>query len=901
MNDTHVLKLVNEVSSYLSLLSQHVIDLDGVTDEATLNSHYEEIDSLIETQEELVRSLDMYKEMVEAEIKYYQESYDDLVARRREQGTEAVENDSYTASILENYRKIPELEEVIKTLNGYDTLTKETRSKWNSNKNVDTVREIVETTTKAFDTMNASRERYGHVAVEIKNEGDVRKIKVSTAGKKVAVNVPSAQFNGRAVNKVVEGAILTADAKNDPIVSINLPNGEVISGRQSEIGRLIYEKIKDMPVEAFIKEEPETPVKEEAAPEVPVQQGEPVVAEEPVAEPVAEAVGEQPVTVEAKEPVIPETVEPNTEKPVEVPPVDGKEGDGEIIDEYPYQPPIHVPPMVSDETGMGDQIPSEEPPVQEEIPSEPAPEPEYADITDVHVLVDELRKLNPGVEIEPEFEFNRVFSSVPGDQLVLPKGFEYNDKNGLTNKHHTRTGAYVTLRVDDIALKRAAEQQAQQNRAADVGGDNVPTLDPEDGALDNGGQQPQQQQPVPTPQTRVNMPEDEEEKKGLLKVVKSKVAKLGKKKLYLGGLAALGLVVLGPYTMITALLGYGIFCGARKGVRALKKDGFHPIKGFKQWATTRSIEKVVREYEDLEFIVDENGPRIEDRSGHVPTPEEEGNLNVELAGAVIDGDADWKDLRGIYERKGLEVPTQSKDGILHRIADRFRSFFDSKEYEGDPDYVDRENAIPAEGTVSEPIVEEPVQAQPVTPEAPVAAQPVQQPQQSVPTPQVGNYTPREPKKKGLGGLFGMFGFGKKNQQAQEQPVAQPVTEAPVTLEPDNGIPTASEDDIEPVNMEPARTQAPAPGPAPVVMGARGYTDDELLQILSVLNAATDFDLARASIAKLLKGGFTAADLDFLYSNTNDDVKLQDLQAFLNANGYLADVPEPSMERGGYVR
>ncbi len=48
MDDRHVLRFVNEVSSYLSLLNRHLSDLEGVTDEEILRDHYEQIDALID-------------------------------------------------------------------------------------------------------------------------------------------------------------------------------------------------------------------------------------------------------------------------------------------------------------------------------------------------------------------------------------------------------------------------------------------------------------------------------------------------------------------------------------------------------------------------------------------------------------------------------------------------------------------------------------------------------------------------------------------------------------------------------------------------------------------------------------------------------------------------------------
>ena len=60
-------------------------------------------------------------------------------------------------------------------------------------------------------------------------------------------------------------------------------------------------------------------------------------------------------------------------------------------------------------------------------------------------LINEIRKLNPGVEIrigDPKFDSlanSRIFSSKPMNQLRLPQGYYANEKNGITNKHNSET------------------------------------------------------------------------------------------------------------------------------------------------------------------------------------------------------------------------------------------------------------------------------------------------------------------------------------------------------------------------------------------------------------------------------------------------------------------------------
>lgn len=71
-------------------------------------------------------------------------------------------------------------------------------------------------------------------------------------------------------------------------------------------------------------------------------------------------------------------------------------------------------------------------------------------------LINEIRKLNPGVEIrigDPQFDSladSRIFSSKPMNQLRLPQGYYANEKNGITNKHNSETGLYTSLSVESL-------------------------------------------------------------------------------------------------------------------------------------------------------------------------------------------------------------------------------------------------------------------------------------------------------------------------------------------------------------------------------------------------------------------------------------------------------------------
>ena len=56
-----------------------------------------------------------------------------------------------------------------------------------------------------------------------------------------------------------------------------------------------------------------------------------------------------------------------------------------------------------------------------------------------------LKKMNPGVEFKLDTSGNVLSTSADPSTLNLPKGYEFNAKNGITNKHHTTSGIYNTL------------------------------------------------------------------------------------------------------------------------------------------------------------------------------------------------------------------------------------------------------------------------------------------------------------------------------------------------------------------------------------------------------------------------------------------------------------------------
>ncbi len=61
-------------------------------------------------------------------------------------------------------------------------------------------------------------------------------------------------------------------------------------------------------------------------------------------------------------------------------------------------------------------------------------------------LVKALKLLNPKVQFDfydrTKSPVEIIFGTVPGENLVFPDGYYYNDKHGITDKHNTGSGLY---------------------------------------------------------------------------------------------------------------------------------------------------------------------------------------------------------------------------------------------------------------------------------------------------------------------------------------------------------------------------------------------------------------------------------------------------------------------------
>ena len=78
--------------------------------------------------------------------------------------------------------------------------------------------------------------------------------------------------------------------------------------------------------------------------------------------------------------------------------------------------------------------------------------------TNIYEIAEAIQELNPTAEIRVGKiglylrASERFYSSLPIEKLVLPEGFYYNEKNGVTNKNNTNSRLYCSLDVEDLSL-----------------------------------------------------------------------------------------------------------------------------------------------------------------------------------------------------------------------------------------------------------------------------------------------------------------------------------------------------------------------------------------------------------------------------------------------------------------
>ena len=110
------------------------------------------------------------------------------------------------------------------------------------------------------------------------------------------------------------------------------------------------------------------------------------------------------------------------------------------------------------ESGIYASLKAQSIPQGEDIRLLPKQVKDVSQSTNIYEIAKVIQELNPYADIRvgnPNYDsqaMSRFYSSFPIDALILPNGFYYNEKNGITNKHNTDNGLYCSLDVEDLSM-----------------------------------------------------------------------------------------------------------------------------------------------------------------------------------------------------------------------------------------------------------------------------------------------------------------------------------------------------------------------------------------------------------------------------------------------------------------
>ena len=98
------------------------------------------------------------------------------------------------------------------------------------------------------------------------------------------------------------------------------------------------------------------------------------------------------------------------------------------------------------------------------LPKKAEPKKEINNIKD---LFEEITKLNENANLKLIKEAGSyvILSLVDGKDLKLPENFYYNEKNGITNKHKTESGAYISIMVEKVEPKKSESKEAEPKKS----------------------------------------------------------------------------------------------------------------------------------------------------------------------------------------------------------------------------------------------------------------------------------------------------------------------------------------------------------------------------------------------------------------------------------------------------
>ena len=301
-------------------------------DNKDLQARYEVIGDLLNRQRILVNSMNTYLNMIEAQVAEYEEDYEKLRNRIKNEKISELRKEPYTREIIENYRKVPELKAAAQLIKDYKVSVSTMSDDWTKSRSVANLNKMIETANSTLIEMDKARTEHAPVNVTVEElDPETQKVNVFVDGRKTSVKVPTDQYSEDVVNRIIDKSVATIEREkvNETPVVVTLPNGEQINTTVKDMGVVVAARMNEI-----LAAQVETPVEEEV-----ITEDAPVVGGDDLEEPeVKEVISEDAPVVggddleeledEEVESEIPEI--PDEEVESEIPVISDEEAESEI-------------------------------------------------------------------------------------------------------------------------------------------------------------------------------------------------------------------------------------------------------------------------------------------------------------------------------------------------------------------------------------------------------------------------------------------------------------------------------------------------------------------------------------------------------------------------------------------
>ena len=255
-------------------------------DNKDLQARYEVIGDLLNRQRILVNSMNTYLNMIEAQVAEYEEDYEKLRNRIKNEKISELRKEPYTREIIENYRKVPELKAAAQLIKDYKVSVSTMSDDWTKSRSVANLNKMIETANSTLIEMDKARTEHAPVNVTVEElDPETQKVNVFVDGRKTSVKVPTDQYSEDVVNRIIDKSVATIEREkvNETPVVVTLPNGEQINTTVKDMGVVVAARMNEI-----LAAQVETPVEEEV-----ITEDAPVVGGDDLEEPeVKEVISE---------------------------------------------------------------------------------------------------------------------------------------------------------------------------------------------------------------------------------------------------------------------------------------------------------------------------------------------------------------------------------------------------------------------------------------------------------------------------------------------------------------------------------------------------------------------------------------------------------------------------------